>query len=284
MTKFLKTIFELVKFEHTIFALPFAFMGALIGSGGSIGIKRTLYILLAMVGARTSAMAFNRLIDASIDARNPRTRDRALPRGIISRKAVWLLILISTALFLFAVRSLNDVCFKLSPVALFLLFFYSYSKRFTSFSHFILGLVLAISPGAGFLAVNPELTLAPIILAASVLTWVAGFDIIYACQDIEFDRAEKLFSLPASIGSQKALKISRFLHFFTIIGFFMTGALIKASFPYYLAALISSLFLVYEHSLLSGGNLQNVNVAFFNVNGYVSIIMFLGTFLNYFAL
>ncbi len=234
-----------------------------------------------MAGARTVAMAFNRIADSAFDARNPRTKSRALPAGVISVKSVWALILISAAVFFASAYALNSVCFYLSPLAMFFLLFYSYTKRFTSLSHFVLGLTLAIAPAAGFLAVNTDLSLAPLALSASVLFWTAGFDIIYACQDIDFDRKEKLYSLPALIGATKALFYSRVLHFITISGFVLTGYLIKAKIVYYIFVFICAALLVYEHSLLKGGSLESVNTAFFNVNGLVSIAMFAAVLLNY---
>jgi 4-hydroxybenzoate polyprenyltransferase len=234
-----------------------------------------------MAGARTVAMAFNRIADSAIDARNPRTKSRALPAGLISAKSVWALVIISAAVFFASAYALNSVCFYLSPLAMFLLLFYSYTKRFTSLSHFVLGLTLAIAPAAGFLAVNTVLSLAPLVLSASVLFWSAGFDIIYACQDIDFDRKENLYSLPAAAGMTKALFYSRILHFMTIAGFILTGYLIKAKAVYYIFVIVCAALLIYEHSLLKGGSLKSVNTAFFNVNGLVSIAMFLAALLNY---
>ncbi|HNY13204.1 MAG TPA: UbiA-like polyprenyltransferase, partial [Candidatus Wallbacteria bacterium] len=229
----IKITAELVKFEHTIFALPFAFMGALMGAEGPVPFDRIFYILLAMIGARTAAMAFNRIADRRIDAKNPRTQNRALPKKLLSLPAVWSLITLSLSIFFYAAYNLNMVCLKLAPLALFLMFFYSWTKRFTSFSHFVLGLVLAIAPMGGYLAVRPVMNWAPLILSAAVLLWSAGFDIIYACQDIEFDKTEKLHSLPVICGMQNALYISRTLHAFTVAVFFLTGYLISADFFYY---------------------------------------------------
>ncbi|HPG57039.1 MAG TPA: UbiA-like polyprenyltransferase [Candidatus Wallbacteria bacterium] len=272
---------ELVKFEHTIFALPFAFIGLLIGSAGRPDFKTVLLVLAAMTGARTAAMGFNRLIDASIDAKNPRTQNRALPAGLISKTGVASLIVISLAVFFASAFAINEVCFILSPLAVFLLLFYSYTKRFTSLSHFALGLTLAVSPSAGYLAANTVLTLAPLVLSAAVLTWVAGFDIIYACQDIDFDKKEKLYSLPAVAGLGRSLIYSRLLHFFTVSCFILLGYLIAARPVYYFFVAMCAALLIYEHFLLRGSNLKNVNAAFFNVNGSVSIAMFFAVLLNY---
>ncbi|MEZ7892616.1 MAG: UbiA-like polyprenyltransferase [Candidatus Wallbacteria bacterium] len=278
-----KIIMELVKFEHTIFALPFAFAGALIAGHGSIAFTKILWILLAMVGARTAAMALNRVIDEKIDAENPRTKERALPKKIISKLAVWLLIFVSLAIFFLAAYNINISCFYLSPIAVLLLTFYSYTKRFTSLSHFYLGMTLAAAPVGGYMAVVPEFTLLQLTLAGCVMFWVAGFDIIYACQDIEFDKNNNLFSIPAVRGMAAALNISRILHFFTIAGFLFAGFLFAAEYPYYIAIAISACLLIYEHSLLKGGSLDKVDIAFFNVNGYVSIIIFAGILINYFV-
>ncbi len=277
----IKVLFELVKFEHTVFALPFAFMGLLIGSEGRLEVTKLILVITAMAGARTVAMAFNRIADSAIDARNPRTKTRALPAGLISVKSVWALIIVSASVFFASAYALNVVCFYLSPLAMFLLLFYSYTKRFTSLSHFVLGLTLGIAPAAGFLAVNTVLTLAPVVLSASVLFWSAGFDIIYACQDIDFDREEKLHSLPAAAGVAKALFYSRILHFMTIAGFILTGYLIKAKAVYYVFVIICAALLIYEHKLLKDGGLKNINTAFFSVNGLVSIAMLLAVLLNY---
>lgn len=277
----IKVLFELVKFEHTVFALPFAFMGLLIGSEGRLEVTKLILVITAMAGARTVAMAFNRIADSAIDARNPRTKTRALPAGLISVKSVWALIIVSASVFFASAYALNVVCFYLSPLAMFLLLFYSYTKRFTSLSHFVLGLTLGIAPAAGFLAVNTVLTLAPVVLSASVLFWSAGFDIIYACQDIDFDREEKLHSLPAAAGAAKALFYSRILHFMTIAGFILTGYLIKAKAVYYVFVIICAALLIYEHKLLKDGGLKNINTAFFSVNGLVSIAMLLAVLLNY---
>lgn len=281
VTNRIKILLELVKFEHTLFALPFAFMGLLIGAGGVPAADRIILVIAAMAGARTTAMGFNRLADAAIDAKNPRTSSRAIPAGLVSKKSVWALIILSAAVFFAAAYALNDVCFKLSPLALFLLLFYSYTKRFTSLSHFVLGLTLAIAPSAGYLAVNTTLTAAPLVLSASVMFWSAGFDIIYACQDIDFDKKEKLCSIPAAAGLSKSLWWARALHFITIAGFAATGYLIGAKPVYYIFVALCAALLVYEHYLLKDGSLKNVNTAFFNVNGMVSAAMFLAALINY---
>lgn len=277
----IKIMLELVKFEHTLFALPFAFMGMLIGAGGIPAADRIILVVAAMAGARTTAMGFNRLADAAIDAKNPRTSARAIPAGLISKNSVWVLIIAAAAVFFASAYALNDVCFRLSPLALFLLLFYSYTKRFTSLSHFVLGLTLAIAPSAGYLAVNTVLTAAPLVLSAAVMLWTAGFDIIYACQDIDFDKKEKLCSLPAAAGLSRSLLWARALHFITIAGFAATGYLIGAKSVYYIFVALCAALLVYEHYLLKDGSLKNVNTAFFNVNGMVSAAMFLAALINY---
>lgn len=277
----IKIFLELVKFEHTIFALPFAFIGMLIGAGGMPAADRVVLVVIAMVGARTAAMGFNRLADAAIDAKNPRTCSRALPAGLVSKASVAALVTASAAVFFAAARALNDACFKLSPLALFLLLFYSYTKRFTSLSHFVLGLTLAIAPSAGYLAVNTRLSAAPVALSASVLAWSAGFDIIYACQDIDFDRSEKLHSLPAAAGLATALLWARSLHIFTVAGFAATGYFMGARPVYYIFVAACAALLAYEHHLLKGENLKNVNAAFFKVNGTVSMAMLFAALANY---
>ncbi len=282
MIERLKMLSELVKFEHSIFALPFAFAGALIAGNGSVSFIKLFWIFVAMNGAYISAMALNRIIDEAIDARNPRTSGRALPMGDISRMGVWLIVIISLASFFWSAYSLNISCLYLAPVALVLLSIYSYTKRFTSLCHLYLGFTLSAAPVGAYMAVTPEFTLIQMVLAWCVMFWVAGFDIIYACQDIEFDRSNGIHSIPAVRGMYGALIISRLMHFFTIAGFIVAGFLIAARYPYYIAIAISSALLAYEHSLLKDGSLDKVDIAFFQVNGYVAVIFIAGVMANYY--
>src|SRR5215475_13126356 len=213
--KRLRLTLEMIKFEHSVFALPFALTGALLafreGAAGSIWL-RILWIVVAMVGARSAAMAFNRLVDSEIDARNPRTRMRHLPAGLLSPAFVWLFLLVSSAVFFVAAWALNPLCLRLAPAALGVVFFYSYTKRFTAFSHLVLGLALGIAPAAAWIAVRGSLDPRILLLTAAVTFWVAGFDVLYACQDFDFDRASGLHSIPRYLGIHRSLWVARALH------------------------------------------------------------------------
>jgi 4-hydroxybenzoate polyprenyltransferase len=270
---------DMIKFEHSIFALPFALTGALLAWRESafpvqgLGTK-LVWIVLAMVGARSAAMAFNRLLDADIDGRNPRTRMRHIPAGLLSRQFTWGFTIAAAALFLWASYMLNPLCFKLSPLALAVVLFYSYTKRFTAFSHLVLGFALGIAPSAAWIAMRGSLDARIVWLTAAVTLWTAGFDIIYSCQDFEFDSREELFSIPKAVGIAGALWISRLLHggMLLCLGMLVTsfdlGALAWAG-----VALVASL-LIYEHGLVKPDDLSRVNAAFFTVNGWVSMLFF----------
>ncbi|HXA68730.1 MAG TPA: UbiA-like polyprenyltransferase [Bryobacteraceae bacterium] len=276
----LRLTLEMIKFEHSVFALPFALTGALLAFRekhltGRIFGGKLLWIVIAMVGARSAAMAFNRVLDADIDARNPRTRARHLPAGILSTGFAWGFVMVSVLVFLLAARALNPLCLKLAPLALAVLFFYSFTKRFTTFSHLILGFSLGIAPAAAWIAVSGSLDPRILWLTAAVTFWTAGFDIIYSCQDYEFDQQEGLFSLPRRFGISGALWIARVFHVA------MIGCLLALALTFQLgwlslagiAAII--LLLAYEHSLVKADDLSRVNAAFFTVNGYVSVLFFL---------
>ncbi len=279
MWKQLRLTLEMIRFEHSVFALPFALTGALLairdgGLSRSEAGWKLAWIVVAMVGARSAAMTFNRILDAEIDARNPRTRGRHLPTGLLSKTFAWAFLAASSLVFLAAARALNPLCLRLAPPALAFVFFYSYTKRFTSFSHLILGLALGIAPAAAWIAVRGSLDLRILWLTAAVTFWTAGFDIIYACQDFEFDRNEGLFSYPRLFGIRNALLISRLFHLVmlvSLLGLFRSfglGALSLAG----VAAV--ALLLLYEHSLVKPDDLSRVNAAFFTVNGYVSMLFF----------
>ncbi|HUE04349.1 MAG TPA: UbiA-like polyprenyltransferase [Bryobacteraceae bacterium] len=279
MWKRIRLTLEMIKFEHSIFALPFALTGALLAvrqSGlsaraawGKIG-----WIVVAMVGARSAAMAFNRLIDAGIDARNPRTRLRHLPSGVLSRGFTWGFVAFSALVLVFAAGELNPLCFRLAPLALGIVFFYSFTKRFTSFSHLVLGFALGVAPAAAWIAIAGALDPRILWLTAAVTFWTAGFDIIYACQDFEFDSVEGLFSLPRRLGIAGALRVARLLHVLMIacllalVYSFRLGALSVAG-----VAAVTGL-LIYEHSLVKPNDLSRVDAAFFTMNGYVSMLFF----------
>jgi 4-hydroxybenzoate polyprenyltransferase len=271
---------EMIKFEHSVFALPFALTGALLAfretrlAGAAFGVK-ILWIVVAMVGARSAAMAFNRILDAGIDARNPRTRMRHIPAGMLSTGFAWGLVTVAVLVFLLAARQLNPLCLKLAPIALAVVFFYSFTKRFTSFSHVILGFSLGMAPAAAWIAVTGSLDPKILWLTAAVTFWTAGFDIIYSCQDYEFDSSEGLFSLPRLFGIADALWIARLFHLA------MIGCLITLSCCFALGWLSFAgigavvLLLLYEHSLVKANDLSRVDAAFFTVNGYVSVLFFL---------
>jgi 4-hydroxybenzoate polyprenyltransferase len=268
---------EMIKFEHSVFALPFAFTGALLAfrEGGydvaTIG-PLLLWIAVAMVGARSAAMAFNRLVDAEIDGRNPRTRMRHLPAGMLSRGFGWAFVAASSLLFFAAAWALNPLCLKLAPLALGIVFFYSFTKRFTSFSHIVLGFCLGIAPAAAWIAVRGSLDARILWLTAAVTCWTAGFDIIYSCQDYEFDSAEGLFSVPRVLGIAGALRVAQLLHIamiaclLALVWSLHLGGLALAG----VAAILA--LLVYEHSLVKPDDLSRVNAAFFTMNGYVSVL------------
>jgi 4-hydroxybenzoate polyprenyltransferase len=268
---------EMIKFEHSVFALPFALTGALLAfrDGGyaaaEIG-RKLAWIVVAMVGARSAAMAFNRLVDAPMDGRNPRTKMRHLPAGVLSRGFGWGFVAAAAALFFVAAAALNPLCLRLAPVALGIVFFYSFTKRFTAFSHVVLGFSLGIAPAAAWIAVRGSLDPRILWLTAAVTFWTAGFDVIYACQDYEFDGAEGLFSVPRAMGIASALHAAQALHVLMVVCLLVLvhtlhlGALAVAG----IAAVVA--LLIYEHSLVKADDLSRINAAFFAMNGYVSVL------------
>jgi len=262
---------RMIRFSHSIFALPFALASAAVATGGRVPWRELPWIVVAMVGARSAAMGFNRLADADIDARNPRTALRELPTGRLSRREVWLFVLLSAAALVGASAMLNPLCLALSPLALLIVLGYSYTKRFTSLSHLVLGLALGIAPVGAWLAVRGRFDTAPVVLALAVLAWVAGFDTIYACQDVEFDRHEGLRSLPARLGVGRALLAARILHA-AAVALLATLYVLVPLHPVYLAGVAAvAALLVYEHSLVSPGDLSRLDAAFFAVNGWISV-------------
>ncbi len=262
---------RMIRFSHSVFALPFALASAVLAAGTEFPWQKLGWILLAMVGARSAAMGFNRLADQAIDARNPRTAGRELPRGLLSRTEVALFVAFSAAALVFAAAMLNPLCLALSPVALAIVFGYSYTKRFTSLSHLFLGLALAVAPVGAWLAIRGQFAAAPIVLGLAVFAWVAGFDTIYACQDAEFDKAEGLHSLPARLGVRRALIVARWLHVCAVVALAAVYWLAPLH-PLYLVGVAGvAALLAYEHSLVRADDLSRVNAAFFTVNGWVSI-------------
>ncbi len=267
----------MVKVEHTIFALPFAFLGAFLAARGIPQPAQIGWILVAMVGARSAAMAFNRLVDLPFDARNPRTLNRALPQKLLTRGFVAVFIVISSAMLIFAASRLNRLSLILSPVALAIVFFYSYTKRFTWLTHVFLGVSLACAPIGAWIALRGSLSLSPIILGMAVALWVAGFDVIYSCQDVKFDQGEALYSIPKRFGVGAALWIAAGLHLVMlgILAFlFWREGLGAVS---YSGLVLVGLLLAYEHSLVKPGDLSRANTAFFTINGWISILLFVIT-------
>ncbi len=266
----------MIKFEHTLFALPFAFMGAILAANGLPTWRQILWITLAMVGARSAAMTFNRIIDRDIDAKNPRTAGRELPSGKLTVGFAWIFLYVSIGLFLLASYSLNWLTFALSPVALLVVLGYSYAKRFTVFAHLLLGLALAIAPSAAWIAVRGSLDdELPILLSLLVLMWTAGFDVMYACQDFEFDRKSGLHSIPARFGIANSLWIARLFH---LQAFVVLVILYLVSGLGWLAlagvAAVGAL-LLFQHTLVRSDDLSRMNAAFFTTNAFVSVILLL---------
>ncbi|NEW06080.1 UbiA family prenyltransferase [Paenibacillus sp. SYP-B3998] len=283
----LKIFLEMIKFEHSVFALPFAFMGAILGSVVLNGHLPTwmqiLWITLAMVGARTAAMSLNRVIDKAIDKKNPRTVNRAIPAGLISIKQVFIYIILSFALLFWATSNLSSLSMKLLPIAVFFLVIYSYTKRFTWACHFVLGLTLGLAPLGGWIAVTGQFTWSSIVFYLTVVCWSSGFDLIYACQDTEFDRKEGLYSLPSRFGIKAALMTARVLHALTAVGLITLFFMTHLSW-FYLVGLVIAYFLLYkEHRLVSPNDLSKVNAAFFTMNGVLSLVVFVFTLLDVFV-
>jgi 4-hydroxybenzoate polyprenyltransferase len=276
----IKIILEMIKFEHTIFALPFAFTGALMAARGLPSWSQVLWITLAMVGARSAAMGFNRWADRKFDAENPRTKSRALPRGLVSPTQVIVFTAISSALLIFAAYQLNLVAFYLSPFALGIVFFYSYTKRFTFLSHAFLGLAIAGSPLGAWIAVTGRIEFGALVLGIAVLFWLLGFDVLYALQDVDFDSKAGLHSIPQRFGTRNSLWIARVSHAITIGALFWLPSLLPLGWYYIGGVLIALCLIVYEHSLVRGGDLSKLNVAFFNMNGYISVTIFVFTLLD----
>lgn len=276
MMETLHRILRMIKFEHTLFALPLAYVGAVIGARGWPGWSKSILILLAMVGARSAAMSFNRLVDQRFDTRNPRTRDREIPSGRLKRGSVWCFFGCSTLLFFASALALGRWCFYLSPLALLVVLGYSYTKRFTWACHIFLGLSLCLAPAGGFLAVTGRMEWPMAMLSLGVLLWVAGFDVIYSCQDIAFDARMGLWSIPARMGGANALRVSRLFHAAAFVLFAASGWLALLPWPYYVGTAVAGALLIWEHRIVSGGDLQRIELAFFKVNSYVSVCILAG--------
>ncbi|MDM7922524.1 MAG: UbiA-like polyprenyltransferase [Pyrinomonadaceae bacterium] len=271
----LKTTLEMIKFEHTLFALPFAFLGAVMAANGLPTWRQILWITLAMVGARSAAMTFNRIVDRDIDAANPRTAGRELPSGKLSVGFAWAFLFASVGLFILAAYSLNSLTFALSPVALLSVLGYSYAKRFTAFAHVLLGWALAISPTAAWIAVRGAIdSEIPLLLSLFVLMWTSGFDVLYACQDYEYDKKAGLRSIPARFGIAQSLWIARLFHaqaYFVLLILLVFSGL---GWPAFAGVGIVGVLLVYQHTLVKPNDLSRMNAAFFTTNAFVSVIIF----------
>ncbi len=278
----LKIFFELIKFEHTVFALPFAYIGMIAAYGAWPRFSVFFWVTAAMASARTAGMLLNRIIDVKIDAENPRTKNRATVSGTFPISSAMMAAGVSLIVFFLSAFMLNPLCFKLSAIALFFLTAYHYVKRFSFLCHFTLGLVLGIAPIGGWIAVRGTFSWVPVVLAVAVLFWVAGFDIIYSLQDVEFDKSHNLHSVPAQFGQSMALKISSYSHVITVIFLILFGFAGHLGFVYFIGVVVCSILLKLEHSLLSEGDLSRINVSFFTINGCIGALLFVFTFLDLF--
>lgn len=276
----IKSYLSLIKFSHTVFALPFALIGFLAGAESinfNVNPLLLLPVLLCMVFARSAAMSFNRWADRDIDARNARTSVREIPSGIIRPQAALAFTIINCLAFIITTWFINLICFYLSPVALAVILGYSYTKRFTPFSHIILGIALSLAPIGAYLAVTGEFALLPVLFAVAVVTWVSGFDIIYALQDEDFDKKQKLFSIPSVFGTHKSLRISEALHIIAVIVLLMASFYGNYGWVYLAGWAIFTTLLIYQHTLVKPGDLSKVNLAFFTTNGLASVLLALFT-------
>lgn len=274
---------SLIKFGHTVFALPFAFIGfalAIFKDNYDFQAKLLVLMLLCMVFARSAAMAFNRYIDRRFDALNPRTANREIPAGIISAPKALSFVIISSVLFVATTYFINSLCFYLSPVALFVILFYSYTKRFTALCHLVLGLGLSLAPIGAYLSVSGSFDLIPVLFSLLVFTWVSGFDIIYALQDESFDRSQNLYSIPSVLGAKNALMVSNLLHVCSAIFVFSIGIIGQFNLFYWIGAIIYVSMLLYQHLLVKPNDLSKVNIAFINTNSIASICFALFTILS----
>lgn len=280
----LKIFLEMIKFEHTLFALPFAYMGAVLSSvyvfdrlpsWSELG-----WITLAMIGARTAAMGLNRVIDRVIDSKNPRTEKRAIPAGLLSTLEAYIFIIVSFGLLFLATYNLSSLSMKLLPIAVIFLVGYSYTKRFTWACHLILGLTIGLAPLGAWVAITGQIDLTAMVFYGAIALWTAGFDVLYACQDMEHDRKEGLYSIPARFGIDRALWIARAFHTLTAIGLFSLIWLAELSWFYMIGMIVAYVILIYEHRLVSPNDLSRLNTAFFTLNGVLSIVVFTFTVID----
>ncbi len=272
--------FKLIDFNHTLFGLPFAYLGAFLAVGGIPTFYQLLWITVAMIAARTAALCLNRLIDRHIDKANPRTSGWILPSGQLSIPLIWLMVFFFLFWLFFAAAKLNLLCLKLAPLAVIVLWGYSYTKRFTWWCHLILGMAIGTGTVGAWIAVSGTFEWYPIVLGMAVACWIAGFDTMYACQDIEFDRNKHLYSIPARFGEIGALRFSAIFHFFTLLFLFVNGIIMDLGVYYYLGVVFTAVILTYEHIIVKPGNLSRVNFASFKINHYVGLIIFATTLMD----
>jgi 4-hydroxybenzoate polyprenyltransferase len=278
----IRIVLEMIKFEHSVFALPFALTGALLAARathqpprGWPTLRQILWIVVAMVAARSAAMTINRIVDLRYDRENPRTQQRALATGTLSVQFAWLFTLLAIVVFFFAAWQLNSLALKLAPVALAILFFYSFTKRFTNWSHLFLGFALGISPAAAWIAVTGSLDPRILLLCAGVTLWVGGFDVLYACQDVDYDRRAGLYSVPKRFGIANALWIARAMHIGVVALLSILAVSFALPWPAWAGIFVVASLLAYEHSLVKASDLSKLNAAFFTVNGYISLLFLL---------
>ena len=272
---------RMIKFSHSIFALPFAFTSALIAASGIPDLRQIGWIVLAMVGARSGAMGLNRIIDRKIDSANPRTEGREIPRGAISVFAAVLFVIVSFIFLVLAAYMLNPLCLKLSPIAIAVLILYSYTKRFTWMSHFVLGLSISAAPLGAWLAVKGSFDVEIIPLVIAVIFWLAGFDVLYALQDIDFDRKYGLYSIPKRFGISKSIYLSRIFHITSFLLLVANGMIFKLGGLYWTGMFLTAGLFLYEHSLVKVDDLRKLDIAFFNMNGYISVTVFIFTLMDF---
>lgn len=268
---------KMIKISHSVFALPFAFTGAILAASGIPPLSQIFWITVAVVGARSGAMGLNRIIDRRIDAENPRTKNREIPSGKIKVRDALIFVFISLAIFVFAAYNLNPLCLKLSPLAILILVIYSYTKRFTWMSHFVLGIAISAAPIGAWIGVRGTLNLEIIPLSIAVVFWLAGFDVLYALQDVAFDKRYGIYSIPQRFGIKRTLAISRIFHLTTWSLLVTTGFIFNLGIVYWAGMLLVAGLLIYEHSILRHDDLSKLNKAFFNTNGYISIAVFVFT-------
>jgi 4-hydroxybenzoate polyprenyltransferase len=280
MRKKIQVFLEMIKFEHTIFALPFAYIAVFLAEGKMLLNVNLIWITLAMVSGRTTAMSLNRIIDRYIDAQNPRTKDRALPKGLLKVTEAWGYTIIFVTIFILAAYNLSSLAFKIAPLCLFFFVFYPYTKRFTWLSHFCLGLTIGMAPLSAWIAITDTVSVGVIVLSLGVAFWVAGFDIIYACDDFQHDCAAGLFSIPARFGIERALQISAITHMIATLFFALTGFILALGISYWVGLTIAVILMYKQHGAVSPYNLSKINVAFFQLNCVLSIEMFLATLLD----